>query len=356
MKVSTIALVAVATASGGALGFEKYLLAGSSVTGSTSFVSYIISQPAQGQSANVCTGAFISPTVLITSAKCVTDSLSNKALANASVLVGQGNPSDALKNITTNGVVDVSKVAGSGYVNPQSIFSHPGYNSIAFTDNIAVLVLAQPMAGATSAKLISKPSATAGAGYTALGLSPSASSSTSALQQLSLKVGNNATCSDIWAPYAKLTNSLCLTPVKASSNVCGADALLVKTAADKSVGLAGLLNIVAAKNDVPTSNCGSDGAADYFTTFSNYVAWLTQITPLTENDFLSSATYDYSSPGSSGQESSSSSQPSSQTSSDSDSSANKSSVESSHSNSAGGLSAVGSLAMLAASALVVSMF
>ncbi|KAJ2747342.1 hypothetical protein GGI20_000593 [Coemansia sp. BCRC 34301] len=351
MKVSTIALAAVATASSGALGFEKYLLAGSSAAGSTSFVSFIISQPVQGKSAIVCTGAFISPTVLVTSAKCVTDSVSNKALASASILVGQGSPTDTLKNITTNGAIDPQKVSGSGYVNPQSVFSHPGYNSIAYTDNIAVLVLAQPMANATSAKLIAKPSTTVGAGYTALGLGLP-SSPVSGLQQLPLKVGNNATCSEIWAPYAKLTNSLCLTPVKASSNVCSSDALLIKTAADKSVGIAGLLNLVAAKGDVPTSQCDVDGAADYFTTFANYVAWMTQITPMKESDFVSSATYDYSSSGSSGQESSSSSPSSSSSDSDSDS---DSSADSSRPNSAAGLSAAGSLAMLAASVLVANM-
>ncbi|KAJ2456900.1 hypothetical protein GGF42_002995 [Coemansia sp. RSA 2424] len=354
MKFSTIALAAVATASSGALGFEKYVLAGSSAAGSTSFVSYIISQPVQGKSSIVCTGAFISPTVLVTSAKCVTDSVSNKALASASIFVGQGDPADALKNITTNGVTDPQKVGGTGYVNPQSVFSHPGYNSIAFTDNIAVLVLAQPMANATSAKLIAKPSTTAGAGYTALGLSLAIGVQKTELQQLSLKVGNNATCSSIWAPYAKLTNSLCLTPVKSSSNVCSSDALLVKTAADKSVGLAGLLNIVAAKGDVPTAKCDVEGAADYFTTFANYVAWMTQITPLKESDFVSSATYDYASSGSSGQESSSSSQSSSQSSTDSNSDSH-SSTESSRPNSAASLSAIGSLAMLAASVLVVSM-
>ncbi|KAJ2492805.1 hypothetical protein IWW37_001103 [Coemansia sp. RSA 2050] len=341
MKVSTIALAAVATASGGALGFEKYVLAGSSAAGTTSFVNYVISQPVQGKSAVVCTGAFISPTVLVTSAKCVTDAVSNKALAIANVLVGQGNPAEAVVNITTNGVIDPQKVAGSGYVNPVTIFSHPGYNSIAFTDNIAVLTLAQPMANATSTKLIVSPSVNTGAAYTALGLSTS-TSTPSPLQQVSLKVGNNATCSGIWAPYAKLTNSLCLTPVKAASNVCGSDALLIKTAADKSVGLAGLLNIVAAKGDVPTSNCDEDGATDYFTTFANYVSWMTQITPLKQSDFVSSATYDYASSGPSNQESSSSSPSSSQTDSESES---QSSTESSRSSSASGLSAVGSLAM-----------
>ncbi|KAJ1817371.1 hypothetical protein LPJ60_004870 [Coemansia sp. RSA 2675] len=347
MKVSTIALAAVATASGGALGFEKYVLAGSSAAGTTSFVNYVVSQPVQGKSAVVCTGAFISPTVLVTSAKCVTDSVSNKALAIANVLVGQGNPAETLKNITTNGAIDPAKVAGSGYVNPVAIFSHPGYNSIAFTDNIAVLTLAQPMADATSTKLIVSPSVDAGAAYTALGLSTSTSAS-SPLQQVSLKVGNNATCSGIWAPYAKLTNSLCLTPVKTASNVCGSDALLIKTAADKSVGLAGLLNIVAAKGDVPTSQCDEEGAADYFTTFANYVSWMTQITPLKQSDFVSSATYDYAN---SGQESSSSSPSSSQTDSDSES---ESGSESSRSSSASGLSAAGSLAVFV-SAIALSM-
>ncbi|KAJ2825216.1 hypothetical protein FBU31_003777, partial [Coemansia sp. 'formosensis'] len=191
MKVSTIALAAVATASGGALGFEKYVLAGSSAAGSTSFVGYVISQPVQGQNAVICTGAFLSPTVLVTSAKCVADSLSNKALANANILIGQGNPADTIKNITTNGAIDPAKVAGSGYVNPQAVFPHPGYNSIAYTDNIAVLTLAQPMANAASAKLIVNPSSSAGAAYTALGLSPSTSTANdnppSGLQQVSLK-------------------------------------------------------------------------------------------------------------------------------------------------------------------------
>ncbi|KAJ2071876.1 hypothetical protein GGH13_003069 [Coemansia sp. S155-1] len=356
MKVSTIALAAVATASGGALGFEKYVLAGSSAAGSTSFVNYVISQPVQGKGAVVCTGAFLSPTVLVTSAKCVTDSISNKALAVGNILVGQGNPAETLKNITTNGAIDPQKVAGSGYVSPLAVFSHPGYNSIAYTDNIAVLTLAQPMADATSTKLIVNPSANTGAAYTALGLSLSTSTPSgnapSALQQVSLRVGNNATCSGIWAPYAKLTNSLCLTPAKAASNVCGSDALLIKTAADKSVGLAGLLNIVAAKGDVPTAQCDVEGATDYFTTFANYVAWMTQITSLKQSDFVSSATYDYASSGSSAQESGSSSQSSSQSATDSGS---QTSTESSRPNSAAGLSAVGSLAMFA-SVLVVSMF
>ncbi|KAJ2389286.1 hypothetical protein H4S02_002442, partial [Coemansia sp. RSA 2611] len=133
-----------------------------------------------------------------------------------------------------------------------------------------------------------------------------------------------------------------------ASNVCGSDALLIKTAADKSVGLAGLLNIVAAKGDVPTSQCDEEGAADYFTTFANYVSWMTQITPLKQSDFVSSATYDYAN---SGQESSSSSPSSSQTDSDSES---ESGSESSRSSSASGLSAAGSLAVFV-SAIALSM-
>ncbi|KAJ1998686.1 hypothetical protein GGI04_004894 [Coemansia thaxteri] len=348
MKISTVALAAVATAGSGALGFEKYAISGSPAAAAlTSVVANVVVQQTQGNGVVVCTGAFISPTVLLTSAKCVADPVSNKALASASVMVGQGSADSALAAASTNGAIDTQKLSAKGYFAPQSVFVHPGYNSIAFTDNVAVLVLAQPLANATSAKLIVTPSAATGASYTALGISLSVSAPSGntppRLEQLSLKVGSNSTCTGVWAPYAQLTNSLCLVPAKTSSNVCSSDAMLVKTAADNSVGLAGLLNIVAVKGEVPTAQCTTSGVVDFFTTFANYVSWLTQITPLKQSDFVSSAKYNYDSTGD--QDLSSASQ----SASDSEDDAENSSlthVESTHTSAAAGLKAAASLALL----------
>ncbi|PIA16415.1 trypsin-like serine protease [Coemansia reversa NRRL 1564] len=301
MKFSTIALATVATAGSGVLGLDKRIVDGSAVTsseaGSYSFVTSIIVDGRSG--ASVCTGALISPTVVLTSAKCVADPVSNKALAANKVVVGQGKITDVLSGESIN----LSKAASAGYAFPQAITVHPGYNSIAHTDNIAVLMLSQPLANVTSAnvgvKLIKKPSTTANTAYTAIGWGLTSDEDESSypkqLQQTSLAVGANSTCSDIWAPYGSLTNSLCLVPTKSSSNVCEGDGLLVHAASDKSVGLAGVLNLVATEDDVPTGKCTDEGVADYFTTFGNYVGWLTQITPLKESDFVSAASFSYGS-------------------------------------------------------------
>ncbi|KAJ1989135.1 hypothetical protein GGI25_004982 [Coemansia spiralis] len=308
MKLSTgafaVALIATAGSGMGAFAFEKRIVGGSSLDSAAnySFLTNIISTTDR-KSASVCTGALISPTIVITAASCVADNVGNKALSSSQVIVGQGNPSEMLAKVSGKNSVNLS--AAAGYVSPQSVNVHPGYNSIAYSDNIAVLILAQPLSSSSSsgAKLITKPSTTVGASYTAVGYgitsATNATSYSSSPKQLTLSVASNSTCTSIWKPYSSLTNSLCLEPADSSSaNVCNGDGFLVKVAADNSVGLAGLLNIVAAENDVPAYKCTDDGAVDFFTTFSNYVAWFTQITPLKESDFTSTNTYDYTkSPG-----------------------------------------------------------
>ncbi|KAJ2374933.1 hypothetical protein IW150_002828 [Coemansia sp. RSA 2607] len=305
MKLSTIALATVATAGSGALGLlEKRVVGGSAVASSDySFVTNIIvSSSGSGKDTSVCTGALISPNTVITSAACVADTVSDKAVAVNTVIVGQGVQSTVVGNAT---VSLAQAVAQSGYVYAKEIHVHPGYNSIAYTDNVAVVVLSQPLGSAASvAKLISKPNATAKTAYTAVGWgstnaeagglsTPATASFASKLQQVQLSVGTKAACTDVWASYANLTNSLCLTPVKTSANVCNGDGLLVKQANDKSMGIAGLLNIVAVKGDVPAETCNNIGATDFFTTFANYVSWITQITPLKSSDFVSSASFSY---------------------------------------------------------------
>ncbi|KAJ2706266.1 hypothetical protein FB645_001782 [Coemansia sp. IMI 203386] len=304
MKLSTIAIATVATAGSGVFGhLEKRVVGGSSVPSGSNygFVADIV-VGGSDRSAGACTGALISPTVVVTSAGCVADSVSNKAVGVNTVIVGQGSASSVLGNST----VSLSEaVAKNKYVFAQEIHVHPGYNSIAHTDNIAVVVLAQPLVSADQvAKVISKPGSAAKATYTAVGWGstaaqaggdnyPSAGPFASQLQQVQLSVGSKSACTDIWKSYANLTNSLCLTPVKSSANVCNGDGLLIKTANDKSVGIAGLLNIVADSDDVPAEVCTSSSATDFFTTLTNYISWITQITSLKETDFVSRATFTY---------------------------------------------------------------
>ncbi|KAJ1718460.1 hypothetical protein LPJ53_006505, partial [Coemansia erecta] len=261
MKLSTIALATVATAGSGAFGLlEKRVVGGSAVASSDySFVTnVIVSSSGSGKDASVCTGALISPTIVVTSAACVADSVSDKAVPVNTVIVGQGVQSAVVGNTT---VSLAQAVAKNGYVYAKEINVHPGYNSIAYTDNVAVVVLSQALGTAANvAKLISKPNTTANTAYTAVGWgstdaetgglsTPATASFTSKLQQVQLSVGAKAACTDVWASYANLTNSLCLTPAKTSANVCNGDGLLVKQANDKSMGIAGLLNIVAVKGD-----------------------------------------------------------------------------------------------------------
>ncbi|KAJ1822350.1 hypothetical protein LPJ56_000837 [Coemansia sp. RSA 2599] len=303
MKLSTIAFATVAAAGSGAYGLlEKRVVGGSSASsGGYSFVANIV-VGSSDRSAGACTGALISPTVVVTSAGCVADSVSNKAVSVNTVIVGQGSANSVLGNST----VSLSEaVAKNKYVFAKEIHVHPGYNSIAHTDNIAVVVLTQPLASADqAAKVISKPGSAAKTAYTAVGWGstaaqaggdnyPSAGPFAAQLQQVQLGVGSKSACSDIWDSYANLTNSLCLTPVKSSANVCNGDGLLVKTASDKSVAIAGLLNIVGDSDDLPAETCTSSSAADFFTTFTNYIGWITQVTSLKESDFVSRATFTY---------------------------------------------------------------
>ncbi|KAJ2355216.1 hypothetical protein GGF43_002815 [Coemansia sp. RSA 2618] len=292
----------LATAGSGAFALEKRIVGGSAASSSAfSFVTNIFIDGASGMS--VCTGALISPTVIITSAYCVADPVSNKALAANRIAVGQGKVSGILGSGSSS-KAKLTDVLAAGYAIPQTVAVHPGYNSIAYSDNIAVLVLEKPLANATSAstgvKLIKKPSMVTNAAYTAVGwgsTSDDGDSYPSQLQQTTLAVGRKATCSDIWSPYTNLTNSLCVAPTKASSNVCSGDGLLIKVATDQSVGLAGILNLVATESDVPATTCTEEGAVDFFTTFGNYLAWLTQITPLKESDFVSTASFSYNTVG-----------------------------------------------------------
>ncbi|KAJ2083765.1 hypothetical protein H4R24_000536 [Coemansia sp. RSA 988] len=309
MKLLTIALSTLLTAGSGVLGQDKQIVGEGVVANSQddsySFVTSIIVD--KNGKASVCSGALISPTVVLASAKCVADPVSNKALAANKVIVGQGKVDDVLSNDS----IDLSKAASAGYAFPQAITVHPGYNSIAFTDNIAVLTLSKPLVNATSidasVKLMIKPKASVNTAYKGTGWGPYVSGDESSFpeqtQQISLAVGDNSTCSGIWPPYASLTNSLCLVPTKSSSNVCNDNGLLVHTAVDKSIGLAGILNLVATEDDVPTGKCTDEGVVDFFTTFDNYVGWLTQVTPLKEKDFVSTAKFSYSSATNGDQES-----------------------------------------------------
>ncbi|KAJ2858829.1 hypothetical protein FB639_005878, partial [Coemansia asiatica] len=82
MKLSTIAFATVAAAGSGVFGghLEKRVVGGSSAasSGSYTFVADIVVGSSDGK-AGACTGALISPTVVVTSAGCVADSVSNKA-------------------------------------------------------------------------------------------------------------------------------------------------------------------------------------------------------------------------------------------------------------------------------------
>ncbi|KAI7821780.1 trypsin-like cysteine/serine peptidase domain-containing protein [Kickxella alabastrina] len=302
VKLSLFALASAAVIGSSSVNaLDKRIVGGSTVSTSElfSFLTNIIVD--NGSSTGVCTGALISSTIVLTSAACVADPISDQAVSAGRVLVGSGATSSAVGN----GTVDATKaVAKGGYSQVSRITVHPGYNSIAFTDNIAVLELTQPLANATAAGIISKPVSTADTAYTAYGWGSTSADAggsskatagpyTERLKQVNLAVGSKSACANVWAPYANLTNSLCLVPVKTSSNVCNGDGVLAKTAGDGSVGLAGLLNIIAVKGDVPAEVCNNVGAMDFFTTFGNYIGWLTQVTTLKENDFVSSAKFNY---------------------------------------------------------------
>ncbi|KAJ1963598.1 hypothetical protein GGI12_001955 [Dipsacomyces acuminosporus] len=299
MKLSVLALAALTTAGSGAAVFDKRIVGGSSASASSfPFAANVITAGSKGP--NVCTAAFVSPTVLLTSAACVADSVSNKALAANKIVVGQGSPSDALDKAGKGSGADISKLIGD-YAYPKTVTVHPGYNSIAGSDNIAILILAQPLGNSTSdsfgAKIIDKPETKADTLYTAIGYGSTSASSSSAypseLQQVSLKVGEKSACGKVWASYGNLTNSVCLSPVKSSANVCNGDGLLVKADSKNNVGLVGLLNIVANKDDFTNTKCTATGVYDYFTTLGNYIGWLTQAAPLKESDFISTASFSY---------------------------------------------------------------
>ncbi|KAI9479152.1 hypothetical protein LPJ78_001311 [Coemansia sp. RSA 989] len=298
MKISTLALTTLGIAAGSAFGLEKRIVGGSAVPSSLadsySFVTNILVDNESSTAA--CTGALISPTVVITSASCVADPISNKALASNRIAVGQGKLSSLVK--TTRDKIMLTEAIKVGYKIPQTVSVHPGYNSIAHSDNIAVLILQQPLTNVTTSgvKLIKEPGSFANTAYTAVGWGVSSEDETaypSELQQINLGVASKSMCSEIWAPYTNLTNSLCLAPTKESSNLCNGDGLLVKFADNNSVGLAGILNMIATDNDVPASKCVESGAVDFFTTFGNYLGWLTQVTPLKEANFVSTATFTY---------------------------------------------------------------
>ncbi|KAJ1792683.1 hypothetical protein LPJ59_004810 [Coemansia sp. RSA 2399] len=363
-SVSVAFIAAAATGGiGGAYasGLERRIVGGSTLDSSLDY-SFVINVLAtsDGKTAQACTGALISANVVIVPASCVTNSVSSKALQPSQVVVGQGDPSAMLALVASGSSVDLSKA--SGYVYPSSVTSHPGYDSIAFTDNIAALVLSQPLASkATGAKLIVKPSADAGAAYMAVGWGVESVTNTTdyaqAPTQLPLTVGSNATCTGIWAPYASLTNALCLQPQdSAKANVCTGDGLLVKTGSNgQTVAVAGLLNIVAADGQVPAYQCaGAAGIVDFFTTFANYVSWLTQVTPLTSSsDFVSTDSFDYQSSATSGDDDDASSDSDAVESSDSAEENELTSVESTKSGAAGLFS---SASLVSAAAFVSLLF
>ncbi|KAJ2715115.1 hypothetical protein H4R19_001380 [Coemansia spiralis] len=303
MKPATAVLAAVVTAGGGALALEKRITGGSSISesaaaGPYSFVTNIIVNGRDGAAA--CTGALLAPTVVLTSASCVADPVSNKALVASRIVVGQGNLASMLNGGSGNDA-DLTLAAARGYIYPQSIFVHPGYSSVAHSDNIAVLTLPYALANATDAsvKVIAKPDTAENAAYAAVGWGSTTSDGISEypshVQQVRLAVASNSTCSEIWAPYSNLANSLCLKPIKSSSNVCAGDGLLIKVASDKTVALAGVLNMVAAKRNVPADRCNDSGVVDFFTTLNNYLAWLTQVTPLKESEITSKGSFSYDS-------------------------------------------------------------
>ncbi|KAI8320866.1 hypothetical protein GQ54DRAFT_305210 [Martensiomyces pterosporus] len=61
-----------------------------------------------------------------------------------------------------------------------------------------------------------------------------------------------------------------------------------------TIGGAAELDLVAgAVDDFTSAQCTATGVFDFFTTFANYIGWLTQATPLKESDFLSTATFTY---------------------------------------------------------------
>lgn len=196
------------------------------------------------------------------------------------------------------GQFDGTKLSKHGFVFPQLVHVHPGYRSAAHTDNIAVVTLAAPLKDAKPAQLIVPPSNKEGSLYAAVGWSPSQTAGKQdAKEQVELEVASNATCSQVWAPYKDLTNSLCLEPTDLEMNVCGGDAVLVKSAEDgQTVGLAGLLNVVGKGKTVPTAHCKGEGVMDYFTTFGNYVGWIGQVTKLQEEGLVSHGKFDYTKP------------------------------------------------------------
>ncbi|KAJ2161029.1 hypothetical protein GGF46_001776 [Coemansia sp. RSA 552] len=301
MKLSVFAIAMAALAgSSTASGLERRIVGGSAIPAKDadaySFVTNIVVK--SGDRLTACTGALLSPTTILTTAFCVADPVSNKALQLSSVAVGQGDLSAVLGK---EGDAGISDVVDAGYANPQTISVHPGYNSIAYADNIAILTLPRPLANvsssAASAKLIKKPSASESTAYTAIGwgvVTGDPNPYPAQVQQAPMAVGGKAACTDVWESYANLTNSLCVVPAKKLANVCAGDGLLVKMADDnKSVGLVGMLNLVASKDNKPADTCTEEGVADFFTTFNNYVGWLTQVTPLQESDFVSTAKFTY---------------------------------------------------------------
>ncbi|KAI8319165.1 trypsin-like serine protease [Martensiomyces pterosporus] len=248
-----------------------------------------------GKTGGVCTGAFISDTVLLVSATCVSDISNDKALPAASLLVGRSSDIGGALQAINNGT-SLASIAGNSagsLVVPTQVLLHPGYNSRAHADNVAMLFLGQPIKSA-SPVLIQKKLPSEGARLTATGYGASSSASDAQpaknLKKALVQVGKSSECTDAWASFKNAKNIVCVQPVSGKDgNACSGDGLLIQEDSN-NVALLGVLNLYASKDNADSAQCDDKGVFNYYTAVENYLAWITQKSPLTEDKIVSNAT------------------------------------------------------------------
>ncbi|ORX65897.1 trypsin-like serine protease [Linderina pennispora] len=290
MKISTTIVLAAAAASSSAAAVDmhKRIIGGSDA--SYKFSANIVKVTASG--VGVCSAAFLSDQVLVTTASCVSDTSSDSAYAASALYVGQGSASDALATAGAKGA-NVSKL--TGYVNPAQVLTHPGFNSRAYADNIALVMLGAPYKNATAVK-VQKKLPGKGAYLTAAGYG-AADGGATALQKAQVVVGENATCSQAFASYKDSSNLVCVGPVKNKGGACNGDGLLLQEDSS-NVALIGVLDLFASTDSQDNAQCSDKNVYNFYTAVENYMAWITQKTPLKESALLSTATISTSGSGS----------------------------------------------------------
>ncbi|KAJ1933001.1 hypothetical protein FBU59_006181, partial [Linderina macrospora] len=108
----------------------------------------------------------------------------------------------------------------------------------------------------------------------------------------------NATCSEAFASYKDSSNLVCVGPIKNKGGACNGDGLLLQEDSS-NVALIGVLDLFASTDSQDNAQCDDKNVYNFYTAVENYMAWITQKTPLSESALISTATISTSGSGSS---------------------------------------------------------